>query len=64
MTHYLAVRRGIYRVAAVVLMNARRFISYGAVMVLPLQLEDPGLLASYHSRLDGRIASTFGSGSV
>jgi hypothetical protein len=50
--------------AAVVFMNARRFISYGAVMALPLQLDDPGIVTSYHSRLDGRIASTFGSGSV
>src|SRR4029077_8902787 len=45
--------------AAGVLMNARRFISYGAVMALPLQLDDPGIVTSYHSRLDGRIASTF-----
>jgi hypothetical protein len=46
------------------LMNARRFISYGAVMALLLKLDDPGIVTSYHSRLDGRIASTFGSGSV
>src|SRR4029077_13953939 len=45
--------------AAVVFMNARRFISYGVVMALPLQLDDPGIVTSYHSRLDGRIASTF-----
>ena len=45
--------------AAVVFMNARRFISFGAVMVLPLRLEDPGLVTSYHSRLEGRIASIF-----
>src|SRR5262249_35615802 len=45
--------------AAVVFMNARRFISYGEVMVLPLQLEGPGIVTLYHSRLDGRIASTF-----
>jgi hypothetical protein len=40
-------------------MNARRFISYGAVIVLLLQLDDPGIVTSHHSRLDGRIASTF-----
>src|SRR5215831_11060599 len=45
--------------AAVVFMNARRFISYGEVMTLPLQLDDPGIVTLYHSRLDGRIASTF-----
>jgi hypothetical protein len=45
--------------AAVVLMNARRFISYGAVIALPLKLDDPGIVTSHHSRLDGRIASTF-----
>jgi hypothetical protein len=33
-------------------------------MALPLQLDDPDIVTSYHSRLDGRIASTFGSGSV
>jgi hypothetical protein len=30
--------------AAVVFMNARRFISYGEVMTLPLQLDDPGII--------------------
>src|SRR5215469_8711134 len=45
--------------AAVVFMNARRFISYGEVMTLPLQLDDPGIVTLCHSRLDGRIASTF-----
>src|SRR5215468_4007152 len=45
--------------AAVVFMNARRFISYGEVMTLPLQLDDPGIVTLYHSRLDGRITSTF-----
>src|SRR3954466_16116349 len=34
--------------AAVVLMNARRFISYGAVMTLPLGLDDSRLLAASH----------------
>jgi hypothetical protein len=45
--------------AAVVLMNARRFISYGAVMAVSLQLDDPGIMTPHYSRLDGRIASTF-----
>jgi hypothetical protein len=30
----------------VVFMNARRFISYGVVMALPLQLDDPGTVTS------------------
>src|SRR5437588_8614467 len=34
--------------AAVVLMNARRFISYGAVMTLPLGLDDIRLVAASH----------------
>src|SRR4051812_15375106 len=34
--------------AVVVLMNARRFISYGAVMTLPLELDDSRLLAASH----------------
>src|SRR5262245_1330426 len=32
--------------AAVVLMNTRRFISYGAVMTLPLELDDSRLVAA------------------
>jgi hypothetical protein len=32
--------------AAVVFMNARRFISYGADMALPLPLHDPSLVDS------------------
>src|SRR3954469_11712708 len=40
--------------AVVVLMNARRFISYGAVMTLPLELDDSRLLAaSYHASWTG-----------
>src|SRR5262245_51867956 len=40
--------------AAVVLMNARRFISYGAVMTLPLGLDDSRLLAAaYHASWTG-----------
>ena len=51
--------------AAVVFMNARRFISYGEVMTLPLQLNDPGIVTLCHSRLDGRhIASTFFAASI
>src|SRR3954470_11038083 len=34
--------------AAVVLMKARRFISYGAVMTLPLELDDSRLVAASH----------------
>src|SRR6516225_7996064 len=36
--------------AAVVFMNTRRFISYGAVITLPLELDDSRLVASRHSR--------------
>src|SRR5208337_3497573 len=39
--------------AAVVLMNARRFISYGAVIMLPLELDDSGLVASYQASWTG-----------
>src|SRR3954452_14587452 len=39
--------------AAVVLMNARRFISYGAVMTLPLGLDDFRLVASYEASWAG-----------
>jgi hypothetical protein len=28
-------------------------------MAIPLQVDDPGIDTGYHSRLDGRIASTF-----
>src|SRR5215472_11515812 len=38
--------------AAVLFMNARRFISYGVVMVLPLKLDDPGPVTSYQASLD------------
>src|SRR3954467_11452611 len=34
--------------AAVVLMNARRFISYGVVITLPLELDDSRLVAASH----------------
>src|SRR3954451_5390695 len=40
-------------VAAVVLMNARRFISYGAVITLPLGLDDSRLVASYEASWAG-----------
>src|SRR3954454_16103010 len=40
-------------VAAVVLMNARRFISYGAVIMLPLELDDSHLVASHHASWTG-----------
>src|SRR3954453_14175661 len=39
--------------AAVVVMNARRFISYGAVMTLPLELDDSRLVASHHASWTG-----------
>src|SRR4051794_6370898 len=39
--------------AAVVVMNARRFISYGAVMTLPLELDDSCLVASHHASWTG-----------
>src|SRR4051794_31766508 len=40
--------------AAVVLMNARRFISYGVVITLPLELDDSDLVAaSYHASWAG-----------
>src|SRR6516162_4492731 len=39
--------------AAVVLMNARRFISYGAVITLPLELDDSRVVASHHSSWTG-----------
>src|SRR3954452_11409800 len=39
--------------AAVVLRNARRFISYGAVMTLPLGLDDSCLVASYEASWAG-----------
>src|SRR4051812_29575355 len=39
--------------AAVVLMNARRFISYGAVIMLPLELDDSRLVASHHASWTG-----------
>src|SRR5690348_12877412 len=42
--------------AAVVLMNARRFISYGTVITLPLELDDSHLLAAgYHASWTGAL---------
>src|SRR5438270_4056077 len=41
--------------AAVVLMNARRFISYGVVITLPLELDDSRLVASHHASWTGAL---------
>src|SRR3954471_3392324 len=51
----------------VVLMNARRFMSYDAVMTLPLELNDSRLVASHHAIWTGasrQSSSPFARGLV